>query len=119
GDVLIAIATQTGWAGRSALAAPPLPAQPPPAAQAPPVTPAPSIVVGGGTQLRSVSVTLPSSDSTFPGGAGADAINNDCLICHSAGMVLDQASLSRAAWQDEVDKMRNFYKAPFAAGDVP
>jgi cytochrome c553 len=34
-------------------------------------------------------------------------------------MVLDQASLSRAAWQGEVDKMRNDFKAPFAAGDAP
>lgn len=75
--------------------------------------------MGGGTTLRSVSVNFPRSDSTFPGGAGADAINNDCLICHSAGMVLDQASLSRAAWQDEVDKMRNSYKAPIAPEDVP
>jgi cytochrome c553 len=69
--------------------------------------------------LHSVNLNFPRSDRTFPGGAGADAINNDCLICHSAGMVLDQASLSRAAWQDEVEKMRNTYKAPFAAEDIP
>ena len=117
GVILLAIATQAGWAGQSALAAPPTPAQPAPAA--PPVTPAPSIVVGGGTTLRSVHINLPRSDTTFPGGAQADAINNDCLICHSAGMVLDQASLSRAAWQAEVDKMRDAFKAPFAAEDVP
>jgi hypothetical protein len=35
--------------------------------------------------LHSVDVSFPNSDSTFPGGAAADAINNDCLICHSAG----------------------------------
>jgi cytochrome c553 len=108
GVVLLAIAIQAGWVGQSALAA-----------EAPPVTPAPSIVAGGGVTLHSVSVNFPHSDSTFPGGAGAAAINNDCLICHSAGMVLDQASLSRAEWQGEVDKMRDFYKAPFAAEDVP
>jgi cytochrome c553 len=107
GVILLAIATQAGWAGQSALAA-----------EAPPVTPAPPIVVGGGTTLRSVSVNLPPSDITFPGGAGADAINNDCLICHSAGMVLDQATLSRAEWQNIVDQMRNDFKAPFAAGDT-
>jgi cytochrome c553 len=108
GVILLAIATQAGWVGQSAIAA-----------EVPPVAPASSSVAGGGVTLNSVSVKLPRSDGTFPGGAGADAINNDCLICHSAGMVLDQASLSRAAWQDEVDKMRNFYKAPFAAADVP
>src|SRR5258708_7663917 len=117
--VLLAIATQAGWAGQSALAAPPNPAQPAPAAEAPSVAPAPSIVEGGGTTLPSVHIKLPCGDNTFPGGVEADAINNDCLMCHSAGMVLDQASLSRAAWQVEVDKMRNDFKAPFAAGDVP
>jgi cytochrome c553 len=69
--------------------------------------------------LRSVSVSLPESKRIFPGGAEADAINNNCLICHSAGMVLTQSSLSRADWQAEVEKMRNFYKAPIAAKDVP
>jgi cytochrome c553 len=34
-------------------------------------------------------------------------------------MVLDQASLSRAAWQGIVDQMRNDFKAPFAAEDTP
>jgi cytochrome c553 len=94
-------------------------AQPALAAEAPPVAPAPSIVAGNGVTLRSANVSFPNSDSTFPGGAGADAINNDCLICHSAGMVLDQASLSRAAWRAEVEKMRNDFKAPFAAEDAP
>jgi cytochrome c553 len=69
--------------------------------------------------LQSVNIKLPASDRTFPGGAGADAINNNCLICHSAGMVLTQPSLSRADWQAEVEKMRDFYKAPIAAKDVP
>jgi cytochrome c553 len=105
--ILLTIATQTLWACQSALAAEP-----------PPVAPAPSLVTGGGVTLHSVDVSFPNSDSTFPGGARADAINNDCLICHSAGMVLDQANLSRAAWQAEVEKMRDAYKAPFAAEDT-
>jgi cytochrome c553 len=105
GLILLAIVAPARWAGQLALAA-----------EAPP---APSVVAGGGVTLHSVGVILPHSDSTFPGGRGADAINNDCLICHSAGMVLDQASLSRAAWQNEVEKMRNDFKAPFAAEDVP
>jgi cytochrome c553 len=116
--ILLAVATQGVWAGQSALAASPTSAQPAPAAAAPRVTPAPSVVVGGGVTLPSVHVNLPRSDATFPGGAEADAINNNCLICHSAGMVLDQASLPRAAWQVEVDKMHNDFKAPFAAGDI-
>jgi hypothetical protein len=46
-------------------------------------------------------------------------VNNNCLVCHSAGMVLTQPRLPRAVWQAEVDKMRSTYKAPIAAEDVP
>jgi cytochrome c5 len=62
--------------------------------------------------LRSVSVELPTSDISFPGGAAADAINANCLSCHSAGMVLTQPNLSRAAWAAEVGKMIHVFKAP-------
>lgn len=81
--------------------------------------------------LKSVSVDLPGSGRTFsapgnalpdPGstipGAGADAINGNCLTCHSAGMVLNQPDLPRAAWQAEVEKMIRVYKAPISETDV-
>ncbi|MET1025771.1 MAG: hypothetical protein ABWY00_01280, partial [Dongiaceae bacterium] len=60
--------------------------------------------------LKSVNVDLPDSDRMFPG-AGADAINNNCLACHSAGMVQNQPPLAKAAWQNEVNKMIHAYKA--------
>jgi hypothetical protein len=69
--------------------------------------------------LHSVSIDLPDIDRIFPGGGRTDAINNNCLACHSAGMVLTQPSLSRAAWQAEVEKMRDIYMAPVAPEDVP
>ena len=72
----------------------------------------------GKLSLRSVSVDLPSGDRMFPGGPGADAINNNCLACHSAGMVLNQPALPKAEWQAEVDKMRATYKAPIDTKDV-
>jgi hypothetical protein len=62
--------------------------------------------------LKSVSVELPASDITFPGGAAADAINANCLSCHSAGMVLTQPNLAKATWAAEVDKMIHAFKAP-------
>jgi cytochrome c5 len=68
--------------------------------------------------FQSVHVTLPESDRSFPG-AGADAINNNCLACHSAGMVLNQPAMTQTAWQAEVNKMISAYKAPVAAADVP
>ena len=72
----------------------------------------------GKLSLRSVSVDLPPGDRMFPDGPGADAINNNCLACHSAGMVLNQPALPKAEWQAEVDKMRAAYKAPIDDKDV-
>lgn len=80
--------------------------------------PAPSTVSAGGVTLRSVNVDFPDSDRRFEG-AGADVVNNNCLACHSAGMALTQPRLPRAVWQAEVEKMRNTYKAPVDAKDVP
>lgn len=62
--------------------------------------------------LKSVSVELPTGDTTFPGGTAAEAINANCLSCHSAGMVLTQPDLARATWAAEVDKMIHAFKAP-------
>jgi len=69
-------------------------------------------------ELKSVKIDLPDSDRMFPDGPGSDAINNNCLACHSAGMVLNQPALSKQAWAAEVTKMINAYKAPVAAEDV-
>jgi mono/diheme cytochrome c family protein len=68
--------------------------------------------------LKSVNVDLPSGDRMFPERPGAEAANNNCLACHSAGMVLTQPALSKAQWHEEVEKMRNAYKAPIDAADV-
>jgi|HubBroStandDraft_4_1064222.scaffolds.fasta_scaffold90375_2 cytochrome c5 len=81
-------------------------------------TPPPSTVSVGGVTLRSVNVDFPNRDRQFEG-PGADVVNNNCLTCHSAGMVLTQPRLPRAVWQAEVEKMRNTYKAPVDAEDVP
>jgi hypothetical protein len=69
-------------------------------------------------ELTSVRIDLPDSDRMFPDGPGSDAINNNCLACHSAGMVLNQPALSKQAWAAEVNKMINNYKAPVAPEDV-
>jgi len=69
-------------------------------------------------ELKSVKIDLPDGDRMFPAGPGSDAINNNCLACHSAGMVLNQPSLSKQAWTTEVNKMINNYKAPVAPEDI-
>src|ERR1700751_5888992 len=68
--------------------------------------------------IKSTSVELPAGDSLFPGGSSADAINNNCLACHSADMVLNQPALPRATWEAEVRKMINVYRAPIDESDV-
>ena len=68
--------------------------------------------------IKSVSVDLPPGDGMFPNGPGADAINNNCLACHSADMVLNQPALPMTQWHAEVDKMRAAYKAPIDPKDV-
>jgi hypothetical protein len=127
GAILFATGTPHERAQEMATAVPALAAAPtqaalaPAAASAPSVAsaaPTPSVATAGGVTLQSVSLELPTSDRSFPGGATADAINNNCLTCHSAGMVLTQPLLTRAAWQSIVDKMRGFYKAPIDPKDV-
>jgi hypothetical protein len=68
-------------------------------------------------ELKSVKIDLPDSDRMFPG-PGSEAINNNCLACHSASMVLNQPALSKQDWTAEVNKMITAYKAPVAPEDV-
>lgn len=89
-----------------------------PVAAAAQSTSGPSAVSVSGVTLRSVDVDIPNGDRRFEG-PGADVVNNNCLVCHSAGMVLTQPPLPRAVWQSEVEKMRNTYKAPIDAEDIP
>jgi hypothetical protein len=70
------------------------------------------------TTLKSPKVDVPTSDTMFPAGPGSDAINNNCLACHSADHVLNQPSLSREAWQEVVNKMVTAYKAPVSPDDA-
>jgi hypothetical protein len=67
--------------------------------------------------LTSVTVELPESDNMFTG-PGSEALNNNCLACHSAGMVLNQPALPKATWQAVVAKMIHIYKAPVEEKDV-
>jgi cytochrome c5 len=70
------------------------------------------------TTLKSLKLDVPASDAMFPAGPGSDAINNNCLACHSADHVLNQPSLSREAWQEVVNKMITAYKAPVSPDDA-
>jgi cytochrome c5 len=65
-----------------------------------------------------VAVDLPTSGTAFPAGNGADIASAQCLMCHSAGMVLRQPPLTQAEWAGEINKMRNSYGAPLPADQV-
>ena len=69
--------------------------------------------------LKSVNVDLPQSSRALPDGPGLETVKNNCLTCHSSGMILTQPRMPKAAWQAEVAKMRNVYKAPVSDKDVP
>jgi len=69
-------------------------------------------------ELKPVKVDLPDNNTMFPAGQNSDAINNNCLACHSADMVLNQPAMSKQSWAAEVSKMINNYKAPVAPEDV-
>jgi mono/diheme cytochrome c family protein len=59
-----------------------------------------------------VRVELPAGNEAFPPGVGADIAASQCLICHSAGMVLQQPPLTKAEWRAEIVKMRSAFGAP-------
>lgn len=80
---------------------------------------APARATGGGVTLRSAAIELGADEPTFPDGPHADAVNDNCLACHSASMALTQPRLSAGQWQAIVEKMRDTYKAPIPAAAIP
>jgi mono/diheme cytochrome c family protein len=69
--------------------------------------------------LKSVSVDLPDGDRQLPDGPGLEAMQSNCISCHTPGMILTQPAMPKAFWEAEVAKMRNVYKAPVDEKDVP
>jgi mono/diheme cytochrome c family protein len=65
-----------------------------------------------------ITVRIPTSAALYPAGSGAAIANSQCLICHSAGMVLSQPSLSQAQWTATINKQRDAYGAPLPADQV-
>ena len=96
----IALATGLGWPGTTGYTAP-----------------ADEAARGPVQRWAKVSVELPVSEASFPPGDGAE-ITGQCLICHSAGMVLRQPPLTKDEWTAEINKMRTAFGAPLPAGQV-
>ncbi len=81
------------------------------------------LAVGAGAApvFRALDVELPFNARMYPAlGRGApppEAINNNCLACHSIELVMTQPKLTRPEWTAEVTKMRSTYKAPVDPAD--
>jgi mono/diheme cytochrome c family protein len=69
-------------------------------------------------ELKPLKLDIPTSDMMFPAGPGSDAINSNCLTCHSADHVLNQPPLPKETWEEVVKKMINAYKAPISTADA-
>ena len=79
---------------------------------------APNIAGAQTLTLKSDSIDVPDRATMFTG-PGSDVVNNNCLACHSAGMILTQPKLPEATWKAEAEKMIHVYKAPVDDKDVP
>lgn len=77
----------------------------------------PSFAAAQTVTLKSDSIDVPDRGVMFSG-PGSDVVNNNCLACHSAGMILNQPALSAATWKAEAEKMIHVYKAPVEEADV-
>ncbi|MFZ4383193.1 MAG: cytochrome c [Sandarakinorhabdus sp.] len=68
---------------------------------------------------RPVRVALPDGEGLLPEryGVSSDAVNGNCLACHSAAMITAQPRLSRVQWGETIAKMRAVYAAPIDPAD--
>jgi hypothetical protein len=79
--------------------------------------PSPTRDLSPGQRWTKISVELPVSRTSFPPGSGAE-LTEQCLTCHSAGMVLRQPPLTQNEWVGEINKMRLSFGAPIPADQV-
>ncbi|MDD3476469.1 MAG: sulfite:cytochrome C oxidoreductase subunit B [Sulfurimonas sp.] len=51
-------------------------------------------------------------------GKGFEAVNANCLMCHSFGYILNQGPQPRAFWRAKIYKMIDAFKAPISGEDA-
>jgi hypothetical protein len=51
-------------------------------------------------------------------GKGFDAVQANCLMCHSFGYIINQGPQSREFWKKKVEKMITHFKAPISKEDA-
>jgi len=73
------------------------------------------------TAGETVRIELPPGDEVLPDRRNAEAVDRNCLSCHSTETILNQPALSRDVWKAEIDKMRTTFGAridPDADDDI-
>jgi hypothetical protein len=68
--------------------------------------------------LKPMSVEMPKNDDIFPDRPGAEALDRNCLGCHSSEIVMNQPALPKDVGRREIDKMRTAYTARIDPEDV-
>ena len=63
-------------------------------------------------------VAVPYMPYEIKMGKGFDAIQANCLMCHSFGYIINQGRQSREFWHGKVVKMVHHFKAPISEEDV-
>lgn len=76
-------------------------------------------LVAAAPPAKRLSVALPDAEGLLPEryGVSSEAVNNNCLACHSAAMITAQPRLSRVQWGETIAKMRTVYAAPIDPAD--
>ena len=76
-------------------------------------------LVAAAPPTKRLSVTLPEGEGFVPDryGVSAEAVNGNCLSCHSAAMITAQPRLTRMQWGETIAKMRGVYGAPIDPAD--
>jgi len=57
------------------------------------------------------TIELPPGDDVLPDRPNAEAVDRNCLLCHSTETILNQPALSPDIWKAEIGKMRTDFGA--------
>ena len=60
---------------------------------------------------QTAMIELPPGDDVLPDRPNAEAVDRNCLSCHSTETILNQPALSRDIWKAEIDGMRTNFNA--------
>ena len=73
-----------------------------------------SVALVSTTLMAQVEDTVEVPYVPFPVkmGDGFDAVQTNCLMCHSFGYIINQGRQSKKFWRAKVDKMIVHFKAP-------